>query len=73
MLFEGRISNAAITYDIEGVSSVLLQAASHWVDFTRRSGRFTNDNSQQYHFENDVGFEYSKLVFKDVKWQEPPE
>lgn len=73
LLFEGRISNAAITYDIEGVSSVLLQAASHWVDFTRRSGRFTNDNSQQYHFENDVGFEYSKLVFKDVKWQEPPE
>jgi hypothetical protein len=72
LLFQGRMSNASITYDIEGVSSVLLEASSHWIDFTRRNGRFTNQNSQQSRYPGDKGFEYSRLLFKDIKWQEPP-
>ena len=75
LLFRGRLSNASIKYDIEGVSNVTLEASSHWVDFTRKSGRFTNNNSQQSisDFSADVGFEYAKDVMKDIIWQEPPE
>jgi hypothetical protein len=73
LLFEGRISNASITFDPEGVSSVALEATSHWVDFTRTSGRFTNTNSQQSHYAGDLGFQYAKDIMKDIIWQEPPE
>ena len=42
--------------------------ASHWADFEKKAGRFSNNNSQQYFFSGDVGFEYAANTVKDLKW-----
>jgi len=70
LLFEGKISNAAATHGDDTSSSVAMEVSSHWVDFDRSTGRQTNSNSQQYHFAGDLGFDFSKDVQKEIKWEE---
>lgn len=45
-----------------------MKAASHWADFERKNGRFTNNNSQQYYFPNDTGMRFAAESIKDIKW-----
>ena len=48
-------------------SDVIVAASSHWADFKKKAGRHTNDNSQQYYFSGDKGFEYASSIVKDLK------
>jgi hypothetical protein len=73
LLFEGQIVSAAIEYDVESTATVELKVSSHWVNFQRYTGRFTNTNSQQTYYSGDTGFDRANRVQKDIIWQQPPE
>lgn len=73
LLFEGQTVSAAIEYDSENTAAVELKVSSHWVNFQRYTGRFTNTNSQQVHYSGDTGFDRAVRVQKDIIWQQPPE
>jgi len=73
LLFEGQIVTAAVEYDSEATAVVELKVSSHWVNFQRYTGRFTNSNSQQTFFSGDTGFDKAERVQKDIVWQQPPE
>ena len=73
LLFEGQTVSAAIEYDSENTAAVELKVSSHWVNFQRYTGRFTNTNSQQVHYSSDTGFDRAIRVQKDIVWQQPPE
>lgn len=67
VVFNGQITQFQID---EGgdKSDVTVALASHWADFDKKAGRFTNNNSQQYFFDGDLGFEYAANTVKDLKW-----
>ena len=41
---------------------------SHWADFEKKSGRKTNNTSQQRFFSADKGMEFSSENVLDIKW-----
>ena len=47
---------------------LILSCTSHFADFSRVSGRKTNEGSQQLHFANDKGMEFSALTVQDLLW-----
>ena len=67
LLFDGSMQSFTIT-DGTNSSSIALIASSHWSDFDKKSGRRTNSNSQNLHFPNDRGMEFSSTAVQDVKW-----
>lgn len=67
VVFSGQISQYQID-EGDKKSSVTIGIASHWADFDKKSGRSTNNNSQQYYFPGDLGFEYSANTVKDLRW-----
>ena len=67
LLYSGNIETFQID-ETETESSVILTIVSHWADFDKRSGRNTNNNSQQRFFNTDVGFDFSSQTVLDLKW-----
>jgi len=65
--FDGDITGYGITEN-RSSSTISVSCASHWADFERKAGRFTNNNSQQYFFPNDTGFRFAAESVKDIKW-----
>ena len=47
---------------------LILSCTSHFADFSRVSGRKTNEGRQQLHFANDKGMEFSALTVQDLLW-----
>ena len=45
-----------------------LSCTSHFADFSRVSGRKTNEGSQQLYFATDKGMEFSALTVQDILW-----
>jgi hypothetical protein len=45
-----------------------LTIVSHWADFEKKSGRQTNNNSQQRFFNTDVGMDFASQTVLDIKW-----
>lgn len=77
-IYKGYINTVGIKHAPTGESSVSIDTSSHWIDFERTNGRFTNSTSQQHsgdlnaglqYFENDLGFEFAKRVQKDIEWK----
>lgn len=66
-IFSGQITQFEVD-ERRDSSEVTIAMASHWADFEKKAGRFTNNNSQQYFFAGDVGFEYAANTVKDLKW-----
>ena len=67
LLYSGNID----TFQIEestNSSSNNLAVVSHWADFEKKSGRQTNNNSQQRFFNTDVGMDYASQTVLDIKW-----
>ena len=67
LLYSGNID----TFQIEestNSSSVNLAVVSHWADFEKKSGRQTNNNSQQRFFSTDVGMDFASQTVLDIKW-----
>lgn len=73
-VFQGQINAASVNNNLSGSANVSLNVSSHWVTFSRISGRKTNTNSQQSisGFSGDTGFVHADKIMKDVVWQEPP-
>lgn len=66
-VFDGQITQFQIS-ESDKTSDVSISIASHWADFSRKAGRMTNTNSQQYYFSSDKGFEFSANSVQDIKW-----
>mgnify|MGYP006430835895 CR=1 FL=1 len=72
LIFEGRMDSPTISENPEGgKSSVSVSATNSWVDFSRKTGRHTNNEEQQIHFSGDKGFEFASQIVKDVIWGRP--
>ena len=67
LLYSGNIDTFQID-ESETESSVNLTIVSHWADFEKKSGRQTNNNSQQRFFNTDVGMDYASQTVLDIKW-----
>ena len=67
LLYQGNIDTFDIT-ETETESNVKLMVVSHWADFDKRSGRKTNNASQQRFFSTDVGMDFSSETVLDLKW-----
>ena len=67
LLYSGNIDTFEIA-ETETQSNVKLIIVSHWADFDKKSGRKTNNASQQRFFSNDVGMDYSSETVLDIKW-----
>ena len=71
-VFKGYIDAMNVTQDSSGdTTQVSIDISSHWTNFDRVSTRYTNNTSQQAYFANDVGFEYSVDIQKEITWREP--
>lgn len=69
LIFDGRIDKPVIKHDFEGRTATIgITASSHWVNFSRKSGRFTNDAHQQTFFSGDDCFQYSIDYEKEIVW-----
>ena len=66
-MYKGTIDTYAIT-ESDNESVLSLSVVSHWADFEKRSGRLTNNNSQQRFFSTDVGMNFSSQTVLDIKW-----
>ena len=67
LLYSGNIYTFQIS-ESETESNVTLTVVSHWADFDKKSGRQTNNNSQQRFFNTDVGMDFSSQTVLDLKW-----
>lgn len=65
--FKGYISNFTMQ-DSGQKSSATIAIASHWADFEKKNGRFTNDNSQQNVFAGDLGMQFAANTVKNLRW-----
>lgn len=69
LIFDGRIDKPVIKHDFEGqTASIGITASSHWANFERKSGRFTNDAHQQSYFSGDDCFKFSIDYEKEITW-----
>lgn len=74
LCFDGRIDQPVIKHEVEkGTATVLCQASSHWIDYSRSTGRTTNDAQQQHasNFPSDDCFKFSIDYEKEIKWGQP--
>jgi len=67
LLYQGNIDTFEIS-ETETESNVKLMVVSHWADFEKKSGRKTNNASQQRFFSTDVGMDFSSETVLDLKW-----
>ena len=67
LLYQGTIDTFAIS-ESQTDSTLNITVVSHWADFEKRSGRKTNNASQQRFFSTDVGMDFSSQTVLDVKW-----
>lgn len=65
--FDGEITGYSLQ-ESKDSCVINMEVASHWADFERKNGRFTNNNSQQYYFPNDTGMRFAAESIKDIKW-----
>ena len=70
LLYDGQIDTFSINEN-QNESTVNLGIVSHWADFEKRSGRKTNNTSQQRFFSTDVGMDFSSQTVLDIKWGRP--
>jgi len=67
LLYKGNIETYTITED-QTSSGLTLNVVSHWADFEKKSGRKTNNTSQQRFFSSDVGMSFASETVLDIKW-----
>ena len=67
LLYKGKIDGFDINEN-QKQSLLNLKIVSHWADFDKRSGRKTNNTSQQRFFSSDVGFDHSSEMVQDIRW-----
>ena len=69
IIWDGRIDSWDFQEEpSSGKSVVTIRTSNHWVDFTRVSGRRTNDADQQTFYSGDLGMQYSDQFSQPIKW-----
>ena len=69
LIFDGRIDKPVIKHDFEGQTATIgISASSHWVDFSRKSGRFSNEANQKEYFSSDDCFKFAIDYEKEIVW-----
>jgi len=73
LIFDGTLEGPVFQED-PGSNTMIIaaKASSHWADFERRSGRFTNHESQSLFYPGDKGLEYASEIVKDLAWGKEP-
>lgn len=67
VIYDGRIDGFDFN-ESQTDSTITVSVASHWSDFEKKAGRYTNTNSQELFFSGDKGFEFAANTVKDLKW-----
>jgi len=67
VIYDGRIDGFDMN-ESQTESTISVSVASHWSDFEKKAGRYTNTNSQELFFSGDKGFEFAAFSVKDLKW-----
>ncbi len=68
VIFDGRVDSWSLTEDVvQGTSTIVWQAASHWIDFDRTYGRRCNSEDQQIFFPGDRFFEFAAQT-DEIRW-----
>lgn len=67
VIYDGRIDGFDMN-ESQTESTISVSVASHWSDFEKKAGRYTNTNSQELFFSGDKGFEFAANTVKDLKW-----
>ena len=67
LLFHGNLADFAID-DNGSDASLGFTITNHFGNFEKVNGRTTSDTSQQRHFLNDKGMEFSALNLREIKW-----
>lgn len=70
VMYDGRIDGFDMN-ETRNESTMNISVASHWSDFEKKSGRYTNPNSQGIFFSSDKGFDFAAVSVKDLKWGRP--
>lgn len=65
--FDGQIVGYSLQ-ESKDACAINMNVASHWADFERKTGRLTNNTSQQQYFSGDTGFRFAAKIRRDVKW-----
>lgn len=70
LIFDGYMDAPVIVEDVDNnTSTVSITGNSIWSDsITKRAGRHTNLEEQQFYFANDLGFEFVSSIPQDIKW-----
>jgi len=70
LIFQGSMDAPMFEEDPNAGSATLqITVTNQFVDFSRKSGRFTNDESQQFYYPGDKGLEFcSELILSDILW-----
>jgi hypothetical protein len=69
LIFSGRINGVDIKEDPNrGTCSIAMEASSVWIDFNRRPGRRTTNSEQQSFYPNDLGFDFTSEMDKEIVW-----
>lgn len=72
-IFSGRIDSFKVSENPRsGTSTLEWKASSHFADFDRVNGRFTNNESQQIHFPGDRFFEFAYRDPTQITWGRRP-
>lgn len=67
MIFDGNISGYGVR-ESDDSAAITVTAASQFANFERTNGRRTNPASQNVHFANDRGMDFSPEIIQDLKW-----
>lgn len=67
IIFKGKIAGYKTT-NATDTATIVLDVNSLFTNFSRMTGRRTNQASLQQEHPNDFGFEYSHESIRDIKW-----
>ena len=67
LLYKGNIETYTIA-ETDDSSVLNHNVVSHWADFEKKSGRKTNNTSQQRFFSSDVGMAFASETVLNIKW-----
>lgn len=77
-IYKGFIDTVGIRHEPTGESAVSIDTTSHWVDFYKTIGHFTNENGQKSMidinlgltlFTDDEGYSFASRAQKDIEWK----
>jgi len=67
IIYQGNMNTPSIT-ESGDMSTVSIEVANQFIDFSKTPGRFTNSESQHLFYPDDKGYQYAPEIIKDIVW-----